>query len=148
MKGFLFFLSFALLVFSGCVSENSTGLVSAGTSSGTISIPLNEVSESAKFYEYASNGATVRFFAVKGSDGSVKTAFDACDVCYYSKKGYRQEGKYMICNNCGNRYPIDGLGTENRNPGGCWPSYLENSVVGDNVLIKKADLETGRSQFA
>jgi len=106
-----------------------------------VSIPLSEITNSAKWYEYDLGGEEIRFFAVKANDGSIKTAFDACDVCYGFKKGYRQEGDYMICNNCGLRYPIDGLGTENKNPGGCWPGYLPNVIQGDSVLIKSSDLE-------
>ncbi|NIO45004.1 MAG: DUF2318 domain-containing protein [Candidatus Aenigmarchaeota archaeon] len=114
---------------------------------GEIEIPLSELSENAKWYEYDSDGTAVKFFAVKAKDGSVKTGFDACDVCYNRKKGYSQNGDFMICNNCGNRYPISGLGTENKNPGGCWPGYLENNINGKNVVIKEADLEKGRLMF-
>ena len=95
MKKALFFLFiFAVVVFSGCVSDqgDSTGLASAGqTPESTISIPLDDIGTEAKFFEYESDGKTVRFFAVKGSDGDIKTAFDACDVCFNSRKGYSQE---------------------------------------------------------
>lgn len=145
-----FFALFALLAFSGCVSNNSTGLAAANNapSGSQISVPLEEVSAKAKWFEYKSGNTVIRFFAVKAGDGSVKTAFDACDVCYSKKKGYRQEGSEMVCNNCGRRFPVNGLGTENRNPGGCWPSYLPNRVVGNNVVISKADLDKGRWRFA
>ena len=160
MKYGILLLSFlALLVFSGCVQqpESPTGAATAASQpvsnqqfavSDSISIPLAGVSSQAKWFEYDAGGTTIRFFAVKGSDGSVKTAFDACDVCYYSKKGYRQQGGDMVCNNCGNKYPIDGLGVENRNPGGCWPSYLPSRVVGENVEILKSDIEAGKAMFA
>ena len=108
-----------------------------------ISIPLSEISEKAKFYE--SDG--IKFFAIKARDGSIKTAFDACDVCYSSHKGYRQEGNNMVCNNCGNKYPISGLGTENLRGGGCWPGYLPSSVEGENLIIKVSDLEKGYYRF-
>ena len=111
---------------------------------GFVNISLSGGSSKAKWYEYDFNGKKIRFFVVKASDGRIKTAFDACDVCYRYGKGYRQEGDYMVCNNCGNRYPITGLGTENKNPGGCWPGYLPSVVEGDNILIKKSDLENNR----
>lgn len=141
---------FALIFLIGCTSNGSTGTVTLKenpSNNGTISIPLEKISTQAKWYEYESNGANIRFFAVKGSDGSVKTAFDMCDVCYYTKKGYRQEGTNMVCNNCGNKYPIDGLGTKNRNPGGCWPSYLPNKTVGNNLIVAKSDLDAQRGKF-
>lgn len=114
---------------------------------GDIQISLSDISQNAKWYEYDSNGVTIRFFAVKASDGSIKTGFDACDVCYGSKKGYSQDGSYMVCNNCGNRYPISGLGTENKRPRGCWPGYLQSTVNGETLVIKGADLENGRLMF-
>lgn len=142
----------ALLIFTkgfGLFTSIITG--SAANPSGSdkeFRIPLSEISEKAKWYEYESNGINIRFFVVKASDGSIKTGFDACDVCYRNKKGYRQEGSYMVCNNCGNRYPINGLGTENKNPGGCWPGYLPSRVDEDNLIIKRSDLENGRWRFA
>ena len=89
----------------------------------------------------------IQFFAVKASDGSIKTAFDACDVCYGSKKGYRQEGNQMVCNNCGNKYPIDGIGTKNKAGGGCWPGYLPNEIQGNSLVIKNSDLKAGKYRF-
>lgn len=105
-----------------------------------INIPLSDVTTEAKWYEYDFDGKKMKFFMVKASDGSIKTAFDACDVCYTEKKGYRQEGDYMICNNCGNRYLIDDLGTKNKKQGGCWPGYLAHTIQGDNILIKESDI--------
>ncbi len=109
-----------------------------------VSIPLSNITDNAKWYEYDFGSNKIKFFAVKASDGTIKTAFDACDVCYTEKKGYRQEEDYMVCNNCGNRYPIDGLGTENKQPGGCWPGYLANTIEEDNILVKKSDLESNK----
>ncbi|MFH1663954.1 MAG: DUF2318 domain-containing protein [archaeon] len=150
MKFILFLFLFAVLVFAGCVSD-STGNFSVAAAqqvpTDSISIPLSSISENAKWFEFESNGTTIRFFAVKASDGSIKTAFDACDVCFASKKGYSQNGNEMVCNNCGNKYPIDGLGTENKNGGGCWPGFLPNKVVGDSIVIKKSDLDKGRYRF-
>ncbi len=113
----------------------------------TFSVPTSDISSTANFYEYDADGTVVKFFAVKASDGSIRTAFDACDVCGYTKKGYKQDGTDMVCNNCGNRYPIDGLGTENKAGGGCWPGYLPSKVVGDELVIQNSDLAAGTGQF-
>ena len=113
------------------------------SSDNLISIPSSEVTNQIKWYEYDLDRKRIKYFAVRTEDGSVKTAFDACDVCYNSNKGYRQEGDYVVCNNCGNRYPISGLGTENKTPGGCWPGYIPNNIEGDNILIKIQDLKDG-----
>jgi uncharacterized membrane protein len=112
-----------------------------------IRIPMQELSTNANFYEEEINGVEVKFFAIKDANGEVKTAFDACDVCYNSKKGYTQDGDYMVCNNCGNRYHVSGLGTENKFKGGCWPSYLESEVNDDYLEIKLSSLEKGMYKF-
>lgn len=149
---------FALIVLASAVFSDGFGLfsqptvtgsaVSAAGAEGAFTIPMSDISTTAKFYEYSYGGSTIRFFAVMANDGSVKTGFDECDVCYRSGKGYRQEGDYMVCNNCGNRYPISGLGTENKNPGGCWPGYLPSTVEGGNLVIQKSDIASGAWRFA
>ena len=111
-----------------------------------VSIPLSEIGSNAKFYSYGSNGVEIRYFVVKGPDGNAHVAFDACDVCYDAKKGYRQNGDVMQCINCGNEYPIKSLGTENT-VGGCWPSYLPIKIDGDDVIINISDLDDKRWMF-
>jgi uncharacterized membrane protein len=133
-------LIFIIFLFKGGFGLSGKSVQDSGKD---VLIPLSDISEKAKFYEYEG----IRYFVIKASDGSIKTAFDACDVCYSSRKGYRQEGNYMICNNCGNKYPIDGLGTENKRGGGCWPGYLPSSIEGDNLLIKASDIEKGEYRF-
>jgi len=118
-----------------------------------IKIPVDGITGTAQFFDYDG----IEFFVVRAKDGSVKTAFDACDVCYRSKKGYRQEGEDMVCNNCGNHYRISGLGTENLKGGGCWPGYLalnghdpgepDAIIEGDYMVIDKSALESGRYRF-
>jgi len=113
------------------------GLVDDGEN---VKIALNEIQKNADWYEYGN----VKFFAVKsGSD--IKIAFDACDVCGGSK-GYRQEGGDMVCNNCGNHYPIEKVGTANIR-GGCWPGYLPHKIEDGYIIIKKSDLEAGDYRF-
>jgi uncharacterized membrane protein len=140
----------AVLAFTngfGLFGKAGSGVTGSAVATSGVNIPLSEITQQAKWYEYDSNGVKIRFFAVKADDDSIKTGFDACDICWNSRKGYRQEGTYMICNNCGNRYPISGLGTENKRPGGCWPGYLPSSIRGDNLVITKSNLEKGRRMF-
>jgi len=104
-----------------------------------ISIPLAGLSTTAKFYAYDASGVTIRYFTAKDAKGSVHVAFDACDVCYAAKKGYKQVGDVMQCLNCGRQFAISSIGTENTQ-GGCWPSYLPMTVNGSAITIKIADL--------
>ncbi len=109
-----------------------------------IIIPVSEVSENAKWYKDKVDGIQTEFFAVKTDDGIIKTAFNACDVCYESGKGYRQERDYMVCNNCELRFAISGLDTENKTLDACWPGYFPNTIEDDNIVIKVSDLIKNR----
>ncbi len=111
-----------------------------------VRIPISDISTTAKFYSYESSGISVRYFAVKDIQGTVHVAFDACDVCYEAKKGYKQDGDVMQCLNCGKTFSITSIGTENT-AGGCWPSYLPMNIDGNDVVIKIADLEAKSYMF-
>jgi len=111
-----------------------------------IKISTSEITTSAKWFAYDSDGIEVRYFAVRSNDQEIHIAFDACDVCYKEKMGYRQENIQMVCNNCGNAYPIKGIGTENKG-GGCWPSYLPMTIEDDNIVIKTSDLDDNKWMF-
>ena len=111
-------------------------------------INLSEISTEAKWFNYTQDNVQITFFAVKANDGTIKTAFNACDVCYGEKKGYSQDDEYMVCNNCGNRYKISDLGVENKLSGGCWPGYLSNTIKGDKLLVKVSDITKGSFRFA
>jgi uncharacterized membrane protein len=111
-----------------------------------VRIPTSDISTTAKIYSYDSNGVSVRYFTVKDKQGNIHVAFDACDVCYEAKKGYKQNGDLMQCLNCGKTFSITSIGTENT-AGGCWPSYLPMNIDGNDVVIKIADLESKSYMF-
>lgn len=99
----------------------------------------------AKHFQFqADNGITVKYFILKSSDGIVRAAFDACDVCWPSGKGYYQDGDYMICRNCGRRFVSIKV---NEVKGGCNPAPLERKVVGDILVIEAANILEGRRYF-
>ena len=103
-----------------------------------------------KFHHYDTtiDGVRLKYFAVLDDDGKIRTAFDACEVCHESRKGYTQVGDYAKCNNCGQRFSVSGLGTKNADGGGCWPGHLPHQVEGDNIIINRADLEKGSYLFS
>ena len=106
---------------------------------GIIQIPVSEVSDGqARFYKVkADDGITVTFFVVKSREGAIKTAVDACDVCYREGKGYVQKGDYMICENCGQRFLTAKIGVIK---GGCNPVVLENKIQAGQVVIAMKDI--------
>jgi hypothetical protein len=117
----------------------------AAAEDGAVRLPLSTFDDyKAHFYTYMVNGRPVEFFVVKSQDGVVRAAFNACDVCFQAKLGYRQEGDVMICNNCGRRFPTDQV---NEVQGGCNPSPLSRTISGDSILILDTDLAQGLSFF-
>jgi uncharacterized membrane protein len=85
-------------------------------------------------------GKTIYFFIVKDKNGIYRAAANACAVCFKTYKGFRQEGDEIVCNNCGNRYPIEKIATEK---GGCNPGPINPNleVRNSQVIIKQTDLE-------
>lgn len=98
----------------------------------------------ARHYEYAADGMTIRYFLLKSSDGVIRAAFDACDVCWPAGKGYYQEGDEMICRNCGRRFSSQKI---NEVKGGCNPAPLNRRVEGDQVVITVTDIMEGKTYF-
>ncbi len=115
-------------------------------SGGVATIPVSKLADGkAHFYKFESAGKEITFFAAKAADGSVKTAFDACDSCYKSKKGYEQQGDKMNCKNCNQKFAIDRLGPNVT--GGCNPGYLPHQQSGSNITISVNDLKGGARYF-
>lgn len=150
---------FILLAFAGVVAYLTLGSANdrvapratpiqsdAGQAAGDIRIPLSELNDGkAKFFEYkAANGATVRYFVVKSSDGVYHAALDACEVCFHAKQGYHQEGADMVCNNCNKRFHSIRI---NEFEGGCHPVGLTRAVAGDYLIVKASELERGGGYF-
>jgi uncharacterized membrane protein len=114
--------------------------------SGVVKVPAAALSDGkAHFYKFASDGKEIAFFLVKASDGTIRSAFDACDVCYREKKGYDQQGDSVVCKNCNKRFAITRIGPNTT--GGCNPSYLPHAEAGGKVLIRVEDLKGGARFF-
>ena len=95
----------------------------------------------ARYYNVnLSNGDIIYFFVVKDKGGVYRAAANACQVCFGSKMGFRQEGDNMICNTCNNAYPLEKIATEK---GGCNPGPINpNLEVKDGkITILESELE-------
>lgn len=92
------------------------------------------------------NGDPVYFFIVKSPDGKLRAAANGCQVCGGALQGFRQEGDYMVCNTCGNKYPLNKIATEK---GGCNPAPINpNLQVKDGMItIPSSDLQNIRQFF-
>ena len=137
----------ALLIGAVSVFAFSLGKYEKVTASnGTVTLWAAKLADGkAHFYKFEDGGKEITFFAVKAADGSVKTAFDACDACYKSKKGYEQQGDKMNCKNCNQKFAINRLGPNAT--GGCNPGYLPHQLKGSSILINVDDLKGGARYF-
>lgn len=108
---------------------------------GKVLIPLKDVDDGeAHFFRYKDGKKEVKFFVVKSSDGVIRAAFDACDVCFPAGKGYSRDGDFMICNNCNRRFHSSRI---NEVKGGCNPAPLARQVVGENLVVSVEDIIPG-----
>lgn len=113
---------------------------------GDITLPLADFADGqARFYKYLSaTGKEIRFFVLRSADGVTRAAFDTCDTCYRERRGYRQEGAQMICNNCEQAFHSNQI---NEVKGGCNPAPLDRVIQGDRIVLRAAALEQGAFYF-
>lgn len=106
---------------------------------GDLIIPIKDISEKANFYPLEVDGTKLEVLAVKAPDGTIRTAFNTCQICYSSGRGYYvQEGDVLVCQNCRNRFNTSDVEVAR---GGCnpVPIFEEDKVVDENNIIISGD---------
>jgi hypothetical protein len=127
------------------LSARLTTAVPVKEQGGDVRIPVKSVDDgNAHFFAYTAGSKTVTFFVMKASDGSFRTALDACVACNHAKLGYRQEGALVVCNNCGMGFKPTDIGMMT---GGCNPIPVNKSIDGELIVLKARDLEAGAQYF-
>lgn len=129
------------------------GLTGGGTESAAggedLIIPKSGITETATFYPYKVGGTKMEVLALKASDGTIRTAFNTCQVCYSSGKGYyKLDGTTLVCQNCSNRFEPDQVEKEK---GGCNPVPIldgEKTDDGQNIVISKDFLQQAKVIFS
>jgi uncharacterized membrane protein len=112
-------------------------------------ISIADITENASFYPVDIEGTRIEIIAVKAPDGTVRTAFNTCQVCYGSGRGfYKQQGALLVCQNCGNRFRMSQVEVRS---GGCnpVPIFAANKTVTDTTItISKEFLIKAKGIFA
>jgi uncharacterized membrane protein len=116
---------------SGSDRESNTKTAQPG---GDLKIISSEITDTASFIPYNADGTYMELIAVRAPDGTVRTSFNTCQVCYDSGRGYyKQEGDELVCQNCGNRFKISQIEKEKN---GCNPiPILEQDKTDDGTTI-------------
>ena len=110
-----------------------------------VKIPLKALdSGKVLFLRAEMGGRPLYYFALKISDGTYRAAFDACDGCFRTNLGYRQEGDRMVCNKCELAFPSVRIGEIT---GECNPHRLAHKVEGQYLVIQKGDIAAGKNYF-
>ncbi|MEE8398014.1 MAG: DUF2318 domain-containing protein [Desulfobacterales bacterium] len=133
----------------GAIQAENTGDSAAknvaGNGASEVTFPASLFDDgSARYFQYADSGTTIRYFVLKSSDGVIRAAFDACDVCWREGKGYQQEGDVMVCRNCGQRFASVRV---NEVKGGCNPAPIDRKIRGDQVVLQVKNIIAGRGYF-
>jgi uncharacterized membrane protein len=110
-----------------------------------VSLPANLFEDGkARHFQHVAGEFNIKYFVLKSSDGIIRAAFDACDVCWPAGKGYYQEGDSMVCRNCGRKFASVLV---NEVKGGCNPAPLNRRVENGKVIIEVKDILDGRQYF-
>jgi uncharacterized membrane protein len=112
-------------------------------------IPISDISPTAQFYPVEIDGVKMEVLAVEAPDGTIRTAFNTCQSCYKSGRGYYiQKGNVLVCQNCGNRFRMSRVEVSK---GGCNPEPIfpqNKTVAGGNITISRNFLAEKKYMFA
>lgn len=138
----------ALLALSGC-GKNVTAAAAAIEAGGDLEIPVADLSEHIKIYSFTVDGLQMEVLAARDPNGTVRTAFNTCQVCNGSRKAYFvEDGDRVVCQNCGNAFGREDVGVLS---GGCnpYPIFAEDREdTGDTVKISYDFLSEEKGLFA
>ena len=125
------------------VAAVSSNTDASGTS---ITYPVELFADGkARHFRYkVDDSITIQYFILKSSDGIIRAAFDACDVCWPSGKGYQQSGDVMVCRNCGREFASVLV---NEVKGGCNPAPLNRKVADGKVVLQVNDILSGKQYY-
>jgi uncharacterized membrane protein len=145
----------AMLILSACgAAAQSTPSSSAPPASSAvigagITINKDEITTTAKFIPYQAGDTKMEIIAVKAPDGTIRTAFNTCQVCFDSGRGYYvQEGDQLVCQNCGNKFNISAIEKEKN---GCNPAPILDSDKQDDgktITISADYLDQNKELFS
>jgi len=96
------------------------------------------------FRHKVDDAITIQYFILKSSDGVIRAAFDACDVCWPAGKGYQQSGDVMVCRNCGREFASVKV---NEVKGGCNPAPLTRKIEEGKLVLQINDILLGKQYF-
>lgn len=138
-----------IVVLAGILTLKLVGNPSQNTVAvADIVIPKSQITDKVTFYPVKAGKTNMEVLAVKASDGTIRTAFNTCQVCNGSPRAYyKQEGDVIVCQNCGNRFSMDMI-EQQRGDCNPIPIYKENKKEdAENITIPKDFIQNNKSLF-
>ncbi|MDF2608005.1 MAG: hypothetical protein K0S34_2201 [Bacillales bacterium] len=144
--GYLLVFIVAILVGNSVISNREVKLeppTPLTAEDGKIQVKLDNVDDGNLYrFSYMTAAQTeTRFIVIKKSSSLYGIALDACDIC--GNAGYYQDGKDVICKNCGVVMNIATIGL----PGGCNPIPLTSTMDHHHITINASNLEEKQDVF-
>lgn len=123
-----------------------TACSQTNTQSGSLSIPLADLSSTPQFFDWNSGGTAMQVIARLDSDGTPRLAYNTCQVCAGSPYAYFElKNGWLICQNCGNAFSPDSVGKVS---GGCNPKPVAEYDTGaDSVTLSSETLAAAAPLF-
>lgn len=135
-----------LALLTGCGQKQEAAALQPGE---YLEIPVSELSETIRIYPVTVDGLSMEILAAKDADGSLRTAFNTCQVCNGSRKAYFVvQGDHVVCQNCGNSFARTDVGVLS---GGCnpYPIFADSrDDTADTVRLSYDFLSGSSSLFA
>lgn len=135
-----------LALLTGCGQKQEAAALQPGE---YLEIPVSELSETIRIYPVTVDGLSMEILAAKDADGSLRTAFNTCQVCNGSRKAYFvAQGDRVVCQNCGNSFARTDVGVLS---GGCnpYPIFADSrDDTADTVRLSYDFLSGSSSLFA
>jgi hypothetical protein len=131
-------------LFSACSGDSDGSSKTKTIVDADVVIAKNIISTKAQFIPVKVDGTKLEIIAVTAPDGTIRTAFNTCQVCYDSGKGfYKQDGDVLVCQNCGNRFKMSQVEVES---GGCnpvplwddWTTETDDTITVPLTLLQEA----------
>lgn len=111
-------------------------------------IVKSKITPKATFFPIEIDEVKMEVLAVKAPDGTIRTAFNTCQVCHGSGKAYfKQEGAVLVCQNCKRKFKTDEVEISS---GGCSPVpiFAKDKIITENTItIKKEYLRKAKELF-
>ena len=148
MRKLYIILFISLLFVTGCnygkqvTKKGNNNYINASLNDdGDVIIDTSDITSLATFVNYEVDGVTIQLIVLRATDNTIRVALNTCASCSPSPNAYfLQDGDYLVCQNCGNRFHIDEIGYKKGIvKEGCQPIPLKIQSEEDNKITISID---------